>query len=137
MPGTLLRFDSAAAFHPQYGMQTSDLEKLAPSLERARHEMLDEDARLYRDKNVPTEKQPLDHGFFEMPVRLLAEYKKEGAKSELGRILASAERLKSHVDKVVVLGIGGSYMGAKALMDSCCAPHFNKLSRACRNTKRI
>jgi glucose-6-phosphate isomerase len=30
---------------------------------------------------------------------------------------------------VVVLGIGGSYMGARALMEACCHPYQNELSR--------
>ena len=30
----------------------------------------------------------------------------------------------------MVLGIGGSYMGARALMEGCCDPYFNELSRA-------
>src|SRR5262249_42006648 len=33
-------------------------------------------------------------------------------------------------DRVAVLGIGGSYMGARALLESCCHPFYNELSRA-------
>ena len=32
----------------------------------------------------------------------------------------------------MVLGIGGSYMGARALMDACCEPYFKELSRGDR-----
>ena len=52
--------------------------------------------------------------------------------SELGRMLKTAYRLGQLVDRVVVLGIGGSYMGARALMDACCQPYFNELNRAQR-----
>ncbi|HUE75085.1 MAG TPA: glucose-6-phosphate isomerase [Pirellulaceae bacterium] len=136
MPNTagrsLISFDPAGAIHPQHGLSPGDLAALAPSLEQARHEVLAEDARLYRDKTAPAAKQPLDHAFFELPERLLAEYQRDRSTSELGRILATAERLKGVVDKVVVLGIGGSYMGAKALLEACCQPYYNELSRADR-----
>ncbi|HZN32708.1 MAG TPA: glucose-6-phosphate isomerase [Pirellulaceae bacterium] len=134
----LLTFDPAGVFHPLHGLQARDLAKLAPSLERAREEVLVEDARHYRDGTAPPEKQPLDHGFFELPERLLADFRKDRQQSMLGHILATAERLKKLVDKVVVLGIGGSYMGAKALLEACCRPYFNDLSRANRgNCPRI
>lgn len=85
--------------------------------------MLHDDARLYQSTTLPKEKDPLDHGFFEMPEQLLKE------QAELIAITKSSERLKSQVDRVVVLGIGGSYMGAKALLDACCPPYYNELSR--------
>ena len=34
---------------------------------------------------------------------------------------------------MVVLGIGGSYMGARALFEACCHPYHNELSREARN----
>ena len=128
----LLKFNSAGVFHPEYGLQTGDLAALAPGLERARQEFLLEDAKLYKDGKIPAEKQPLDHGFFELPERLLTEYSQARESSELGRLLTTTERLRNQVDRVVVLGIGGSYMGAKALMDACCQPYFNELSRGQR-----
>jgi len=39
------------------------------------------------------------------------------------------------LDAVVVLGIGGSYMGARAMMDACCHPYHNELSRGGRGSK--
>lgn len=125
-----LKFDMTAAYDALHGLQEHDYEVLTPSLELARKEMLVEDAKAYSTGHIPEAKQPLDHGFFEMPERILTEYKQDGEKSELGRILSTAARLRDQVDRVVVLGIGGSYMGAKALMDSCCQPYFNELSRA-------
>ena len=89
----LITFDPAGALHPLHGLQAGDLTALTPLLERARQAVLVEDARLYRDKSAPTDKQLLDHGFFEMPERLLAEYHKDRGASELGRILATAQRL--------------------------------------------
>ncbi len=45
-------------------------------------------------------------------------------------MLKAAARIQNRVDRVVVLGIGGSYMGARALMECCCQPYFNEYSRA-------
>src|SRR5687768_2869743 len=129
---SLLSFNHAGAMHPLYGLTAADIDSLVPSLERARREMLEEDARLFKSGKIPAEKQPLDHAFFDMPERLLKEYNQSPERSELGRILATVKRIKERVDKVVVLGIGGSYMGAKALLDSCCQPYYNELSRADR-----
>ena len=123
----LLCFDPSGAFHPQHGLREHDLTALAPALERARREMLEEDARLYRGGKLPEDKDPLDHGFFEMPERLLKD------QTELRAITKATERLKGQVDRVVVLGIGGSYMGARALLDACRKPYFNELSRVERD----
>ena len=129
----LLRYDPAGCFLPKTGLTTAAFQNLFPQLEAARREVVDTDVQLYKSGGpIPVEKQPLDAGFFEMPERLLREYREQGEASELGRILKKATAISSQVDKVVVLGIGGSYMGAKALMDACCEPYFNELSRADR-----
>ena len=47
----------------------------------------------------------------------------------LDEIIATADRLAKDVDRVIVLGIGGSYMGARALMEACCHPYHNELLR--------
>ncbi|MCA9199459.1 MAG: glucose-6-phosphate isomerase, partial [Planctomycetales bacterium] len=128
-----LRYDYAAALLPDYGINQGDLDQLAPLLEAARNEVLQVDKQLYESKGaIPAEKQPLDAGFVEMPERILAAYRSDRQGSELGRILKTAERIRERCDRVVVLGIGGSYMGAKALMDTCCHPFHNEMSRADR-----
>jgi glucose-6-phosphate isomerase len=78
-------------------------------------------------QNPPARLKPLDSGFIDWPSKLLEEHRKNGEGSELGRILTQAEALKSQVDRVVVLGIGGSYLGAKALFDSLCHTYHNDL----------
>ena len=50
----------------------------------------------------------------------------------LDQIIAAGHRLAAEVDRVVVLGIGGSYMGARALFEACCHPYHNELSRPAR-----
>lgn len=127
-----ITLDVSAAFAAGTGLTSSDLEALAPQLEAARNEVCD-DAILWRDGGpVPPEKQPLDAGFIDLPQRLLHEYREKREHSEVGRILATARRIAGEVDRFVVLGIGGSYMGAKALFDACCHPYHNELSRGDR-----
>ena len=56
-------------------------------------------------------------------------------KSEVGQIQVTADRLAAEVDRVVVLGIGGSFMGARALLEACCHPYYNELPRAGRGNR--
>jgi glucose-6-phosphate isomerase len=126
--------DFQGAFFDDQGFSVEKLHALAPKLEAARTEVAETDLQQFAAgaAAIPVEKQPLDAGFFELPERLLAEYYQDRRGSELGRIMQTAKRLRDNVDRVVVLGIGGSYMGAKALMDACCQPFFNELSRGDR-----
>jgi glucose-6-phosphate isomerase len=77
--------------------------------------------------NPPPRLLPLDSGFIDLPGKLLESYRKKGADSDLGHILAAAGRLREQVDRVVVLGIGGSYLGARALFDALCHTCHNEL----------
>ncbi len=131
-----ISYDPSGAFIHETGLSRYDLQRLAPALERARSEFLTEDLKLYEKGNkIPSEKQPLDAGFFGLPERLLAEFEKKGAKSEVGRIQATAKRLQESLDRVILLGIGGSYMGARALFDAICDPYHNERSREQRGGK--
>lgn len=112
------------------GIQESDLERLRPQLDAARQEVLSDLANFHAGAKVPAEKQPLDSGFHDLPERLLRDYRSSPESSELRKILAAARGLAEEVDRVVVLGIGGSYMGARALFEACCHPYHNELSRA-------
>ena len=124
-----ITFDYSGSLIPENGISQSQIEALKPKLEAAREEVLKADMEQYASGNIPEEKQPLDSAFFDMPERILDAYQSDRENSELGRILKTAARLRETVDKVVVLGIGGSYMGARALMESCCHPYYNELPR--------
>ncbi len=54
-------------------------------------------------------------------VDLPANYDKE----EFVRIKAAAEKIRSNSDVLVVIGIGGSYLGAKAAIDFITGPFYN------------
>src|SRR3954469_24563505 len=130
---TTITYDPNGIFLGSGGISPDDLSKLTPRLTAARDEVL-ADARLWESGGaVPKEKEPLDAGFFGMPDRLLAEFAERRAESELGRINSAAERMSNAVDSVVVLGIGGSYMGARALVEALCHEYYNEVAAPMRH----
>ena len=54
-------------------------------------------------------------------------YRRKGDSERRRPDSQAAERLKAEVDRVVVLGIGGSYLGARALFDALCHTYHNEL----------
>jgi glucose-6-phosphate isomerase len=132
----MLRFDPSLAYLPFTGIESTDVAGMGARLERLRDEISDIDVKMLAGQiPTPDSKQPLDAGFYLLPERLLSEYEADRGGSELGRVLAVTKQMMTEVDRVVVLGIGGSYMGAKALMDACCQPYFNELSRGERGSR--
>jgi glucose-6-phosphate isomerase len=130
-----LRFDYSGALVPDYGVTRSWIDELAPRLSAVRDEIIQTDPLFESVGPVSEDKGPLDEldaGFIRLPERLLSDYRATRPTSELGRLLATARRIRESCDRVVVLGIGGSYMGARALMDACCQPYHNELSRGDR-----
>ncbi len=132
---TLIQYDPDGCFLDGTGISRDDLSSLNDRLGAIRQEVAVDDVRLLASPaEIPLDKRPLDAAFFEMPERLLREYRAQRDASELGRILTTAKRLREAVDRVVVLGIGGSYMGARALLEACCEPYYNELTRAQRSS---
>ncbi len=68
-------------------------------------------------------------GWLDLP----ADYDKE----EFVRIKKSAEKIKNDSDVLVVIGIGGSYLGAKAAIDMLSNHFYNLLSKEDRKTPQI
>lgn len=108
----------------QTGLVDADLKWLVPRLASVRQQVLDNLSLYERGGVVPDEMQPLDAGFIGLPERLL-----DKDRPLLDRITAAGDRLAKEVDRVLVLGIGGSYMGARALFEACCHPYHNEISR--------
>ena len=131
-----ISYDWSGARLPDTGLEPEALRDFSPQLKAARREALDVDLACFGGPAaaIPAEKQPLDAGFIEMPHRILQAYHDHRADSELGQILEIAKLWRDEVDRVVVLGIGGSYMGARALMDSCLHPYHNELTRGQRGS---
>ena len=78
-------------------------------------------------KPAPGDTVPLQAGFIDLPQKHLDAFRRKGDASELGRITRLGARLREQCDRVVLLGIGGSYLGAKALTDALCHTYHNEL----------
>ena len=50
-------------------------------------------------------------------------------KKEFARIQAAAERIKNDTDVFIVIGIGGSYLGARAVIEFLKSPLYNNLKK--------
>lgn len=79
-------------------------------------------------QQVPAEQAPLDAGFIDLPQKTLDQHRRKGEASELGKVLRIAAQLRDHADRIVVLGIGGSYLGARALFEALRSTYHNELS---------
>lgn len=58
-------------------------------------------------------------------------------KEEFQRILSAVEKIRSHSDALVVIGIGGSYLGARAAIDMLSHSFHNDLSKEQRGGPAI
>ncbi len=68
-------------------------------------------------------------GWVDLPVN----YDKE----EFARIKKAAEKIKSNSDVLIVIGIGGSYLGARAAIEGLSHSFYNSLPKAKRGTPHI
>lgn len=55
-------------------------------------------------------------------------------KEEFARIKAAAEKIKSDTDVFIVIGIGGSYLGARAAIEFLTSPNYNLV---CKDTPQV
>ena len=124
-----IQYDLEGILNQGAGLQPQQFEALIPRLEAARSEVLKDVELLRSPEKIPVEKEPLDARFIDFPAGLLAEYAASLTDSTAGKILAACDRLAETVDLVVVIGIGGSYLGAQSLFKACCHPFHNELSR--------
>ena len=136
LPDEAIEFNYAGALmpHPDAWTPLAELQSmhfLRPErIDAIKQQLMQVRAQVASERsmtNPPPRMMPLDSGFIDLPGRLLESYRKKGANSELGHILSSAQRLREDVDRVVVLGIGGSYLGARALFDALCSSNHNEL----------
>jgi glucose-6-phosphate isomerase len=89
-------------------------------------------------QGVLPDPQPMDAGFIDLPQKTLDQYRRKGDASTLGQLLKKAAYLREQCDRVVVLGIGGSYLGARALFEALRSAYHNELSPESRlGTPRI
>lgn len=88
------------------GLTTEEIQGLSPYVKVA-HDLLHEKSGLGNDYV----------GWVDLPASITEE--------ELARIESTVERLSGVADVLVVIGIGGSYLGAKATIEAL-SPHFGK-----------
>ena len=50
-------------------------------------------------------------------------------KEEFARIKAAAQRIKKNTDIFIVIGIGGSYLGARAAIEFLKSPNYNAMKK--------
>lgn len=68
-------------------------------------------------------------GWVDLPV----DYDKE----EFNRIKAAAEKIKKDSDVLIVIGIGGSYLGARAAIEALRHSFYNSVDKSVRKTPEI
>src|SRR5437763_4005567 len=113
----------AAELRATHFLSAARLRELAPRILQVRSAVATEREL----KMPPVEMKPLDAGFIDLPQQLLDQHRRQGDASTLGRILKIAARLRDEVDRVVILGIGGSYMGGRALFEALRSSYHNDL----------
>ena len=113
----------AAELRQRHFLAPAQIKELLPRLMQVRSQVAAEREL----RQVPPELAPLDAGFIDLPQKLLDEHKKGGPTSLLGRILHLAKSMQEMADRVVILGIGGSYLGARALFDALKHSYHNEL----------
>lgn len=116
-------WNALAEFRAQHYLSPNRVKALTNQLMQVKSQVATE-----RDlQQVPAELQPLDAGFIDLPQRTLDQHRRKGEASDLGRILALANRLREKVDRVVFLGTGGPFHSAHALFQSLCHSYHNEL----------
>lgn len=86
-------------------------------------------------QNPPEKLKPLQVGFIDLPQKLLDQFRRKGDASELGKINRIAQRIRDNCDRFIILGIGGSYLGAKSLFESLCHTYHNEMPPKLRMNK--
>ncbi len=132
----LLRFDPGGAYLPAGGLDVADVASLNPLLTSLRDQLCVAQTGLVGSAAPESDQvQPTEGAFYQVPERLLGEYQRLRQGSELGRILVVTKTMMAEVDRVVVVASGCEQLGVRALLEACCQPYFNELSRGERGSR--
>ncbi len=118
----------AAELRARHFLSPNRLKDFAPRLMQVRSQVAAEREM----RSVPPEMLPLEPGFIDLPQTLLDQYRRRGDASDLGKALALANRLRERADRVVLLGVGGAQLGARALFQALKSAHHNELPAEAR-----
>jgi glucose-6-phosphate isomerase len=116
-------WEPAAELRAKNFLQPARLRALLPQLNQVRSQVATEREL----KEVPAELKPLQSGFIDLPQHYLDRLRRKGDASELGQIMTLSARMKAQADRVVILGAGGSALGARALFEALCNSYHNEL----------
>jgi len=120
---TIEEWSAAAELRARHFLSPARLRDIGPKLMQIRSQVATERELV----QVPKELQPLEAGFIDLPQKVLDQHRKHADNSLLGRVLGHATRLRDQVDRVVILGSGGAYFGARALTESLRSTYHNEL----------
>jgi glucose-6-phosphate isomerase len=124
----------AAELRGKHFLSPARLKDLIPRVLQCRSQVAAE----REARNIAPELLPIDAGFIDLPQNMLDNLRRKGEASDFGRCLALANRLRDEADRVILLGVGGSYLGARALFDSLKSAYHNELPGEARlGTPRI
>ncbi len=113
----------AAELRARHFLPPAQLRDLIPRLVQVRSQIAAE-----RELRQPAaEIKPLEAGFIDLPRITLDQFRKHPATSVLGKVLEHANRLRQDVDRVVILGVGGAHLGARALFEALRSTYHNDL----------
>jgi glucose-6-phosphate isomerase len=113
----------AAELRQHHFLSPARLKEIQPRLLQIRSQVIAE-----RDMGpVAPDQPPFQAGFIDLPQMLLDAHRRQGEASELGRILQQAARLRNQVDRVLIVGVGGVSLGARALFEALCSLYHNEL----------
>jgi glucose-6-phosphate isomerase len=114
---------AAAEARARHFLSPGRLKEVQPRLMQVRGQVAAEREM----QQVPAELRPLDAGFIDLPQKTLDAHRRQGEASDLGLVLRHAGRLREQTGRVVVLGVGGSSLGARALFEALCGTYHNEL----------
>ncbi|HEX4591089.1 MAG TPA: glucose-6-phosphate isomerase [Gemmataceae bacterium] len=112
-----------AELQTQQLLSPARLRSILPQLQQVRGQLAAERELL----DPPPEQRPLEAGFIDLPQKTLDLHRRHQEKSDLGRVLSTAQWLKQETDRVVILGSGGALAGPRALFGALCHGHHNEL----------
>jgi glucose-6-phosphate isomerase len=125
---------AAAELRAKHFLSPARLKDLTPRVLQCRSQVAAE----REARNVAPESLPVDAGFIDLPQQQLDNLRRKGDASEFGKCVALANRLRDEADRVILLGIGGSYFGARALFEALRTAYHNELPPEARlGTPRI
>lgn len=117
-----IELDLSGAVNRTEGISQNDLHRKASEL--------NDRLKIYLETAGPEQLE-----LFTRPEQLLRAYWKDRTHTELALTFKLANQLHQSVDRVVIFGIDDSHIVAKSLLEACCPPYWNELSRGERGSK--